>query len=163
MTERAWTTRIHRIDVAEWPRVRAARSAALADSAPGSFSVTYPEALEWTDEQWCAWTAGRTVFVAENAGAPVGRAAGLHTLDPPELASVWTTPSAHGTGVSDRLVRAVVDWARTSAHREPRLWVVEGNNHARDLYLRNGFTPTGRSRPCGPADPRTEHRMRLLL
>lgn len=158
-----WTTRIRRIDVDEWPVAKAARLAALADSAPGLFSLSYPEALEWADEQWRRWTAGRAVFVAENAGAPVGLAAGLPTADPPEMTSVWTMPSARGTGVSDRLVQVVVDWARASAHREIRLWVLGDNRYARDLYLRNGFTPTGRTRPCSPTDPCPEHQMGLLL
>ncbi|WP_051161943.1 GNAT family N-acetyltransferase [Nocardia brevicatena] len=155
--------KIRRIDVDEWPAARAARLAALADSAPGLFSVTYPEALEWADEQWRRWTAGRAVFVAESADAPVGLAAGLPTVDPPEMTSMWTAPSARGTGVSDRLVQTVVGWVRASARRELRLWVLGDNRYARNLYLRNGFAPTGRTRPCSPTDPRPEHQMRLLL
>ncbi|UAK31446.1 GNAT family N-acetyltransferase [Nocardia asteroides] len=64
-----------------------------------------------------------------------------------ELCAVWVAPEARGTGTSDMVVRAALDWARDSGYREIRLWVRENNKPANDLYTRLGFTPTGQQKP----------------
>ncbi|WP_280234407.1 GNAT family N-acetyltransferase [Nocardia cyriacigeorgica] len=154
---------VRRVHPEDWPTARAIRLDALAGSPPGTFSTTFAEASAWDEQHWRAWAKGRTLFVAQNGDTPLGSAAGCLPDGSPELVSVWVNPVARGTGTSDRLVHAVCDWARTGGHAELRLWVLDGNHHAENLYRRRGFHRTGRAQPCGPDDPRPENEMILRL
>lgn len=148
----------------EWPTARTVRLDALAGSPPGTFSTTHADAAQWTEQQWREWTARRyPFFVAVTESGPVGSAGVIVTAGGPELVSMWTAPPARRTGISDRLVHAVAEWARTAGHRELRLWVLDGNRAAEQLYLRNGFTRTGAVQPCSADDPRPENEMALPL
>lgn len=73
-----------------------------------------------------------------------------------ELISLWVRPDARACGVGDEAVRRVVAWA---AAEHPGSSVVLsskiGNEPARRLYERHGFTDAGPS----PDDP-TERLMR---
>ena len=155
---------IRTIEPDEWPTARTVRLEALAGSPPGTFSTTHTEAAQWSEQQWREWTARRYPFlVAVTVSGPVGSAGVIVTAGGPELVSMWTAPRARRTGVSDRLVQAVADWAHGAGHRELRLWVLDGNRAAEQLYLRNGFTRTGAVQPCSTVDPRPEHEMTLSL
>ncbi|MFD4407205.1 GNAT family N-acetyltransferase [Nocardia sp. NPDC058499] len=148
----------------EWPTARTVRLDALVGSPPGTFSTTHADAAQWTEQQWREWTARRhPFFVAVTESGPVGSAGAIVTAGGPELVSMWTAPPARRTGISDRLVHAVAEWARAAGHRELRLWVLDGNRAAEQLYLRNGFTRTGAVQPCGADDPRPENEMALSL
>ncbi|WP_175647999.1 GNAT family N-acetyltransferase [Nocardia donostiensis] len=154
---------IRQIGQDEWETARTVRLDALAGSPPGTFAATHAEASTWDEQQWRQWTERRALFIAERDGAPVGSAGGIVTEGKAELVSMWTAPVVRGTGVSDRLVRAVAAWALVGGYPELRLWFVEGNEHAEKLYRRNGFVRTGRERPYAADDPRPEHEMMLLL
>ncbi|MEU4316494.1 GNAT family N-acetyltransferase [Nocardia sp. NPDC024068] len=156
--------RIRRIGPEDWRTARAVRLDALAGSPPGTFSSTYAEAVRWEEHRWREWMAQRDVFfVAESEARPVGSAGVIDTPAGPELVSMWTAPVARRTGLSDRLVRAVIEWTRRAGHRSLRLWVLDGNRAAERLYLRTGFARTGAMRPCDVADPRPENEMALML
>jgi GNAT superfamily N-acetyltransferase len=75
----------------------------------------------------------------------VGLAAGGESNHPgtAALTSLWVDPSARGQGLGDRLVMAVLDWAKSQGFRQVLLWVTEGNSKAESVYLRNGFIRTG--------------------
>ncbi|MBF6439357.1 GNAT family N-acetyltransferase [Nocardia cyriacigeorgica] len=154
---------VRRVPPAEWEVARAVRLDALAGSPPGTFSTTFAEASAWNEQRWREWARPRTLFVAEDGGVPIGSAAGFRADGSAELVSMWVNPVARGSGISDRLVHAVIEWARDSGHSELRLWVLDGNHHAENLYRRNGFHYTGRRQPCGPEDPRPENEMVLRL
>lgn len=154
---------MRRVPADDWETARAIRLDALAGSPAGTFSTTVAEASTWDEQRWREWAAPRALFVAENGAGPLGSAAGLLQDGSAELVSMWVNPVARGSGVSDRLVRAVIDWARDGGHPELRLWVMAGNHHAEHLYRRNGFHRTGRSQPCSPGDPRLENEMFLGL
>ncbi|MFI2230807.1 GNAT family N-acetyltransferase [Nocardia testacea] len=156
--------RIRRIGPEDWRVARLVRLDALAGSAPGTFSTGHTEALTWDETKWREWTARRDpFFVAGSDAGPVGSAGVIVTANGPELVSMWTAPRARRTGVSDGLVRAVIEWAAQAGHQSLRLWVLAGNRPAEQLYLRNGFTPTGASKPCAEDDPRPENEMILAL
>ncbi|WP_280478196.1 GNAT family N-acetyltransferase [Nocardia cyriacigeorgica] len=154
---------VRRLPAAEWETARAVRLDALAGSPPGTFSTPVAEASTWNEQRWREWAAPRALFVAENGAGPLGSAAGLLEDGSAELVSMWVNPVARGSGVSDRLVHGVIDWARYGGHPDLRLWVMDRNHHAEDLYRRNGFRRTGRSQPCSPDDPRLENEMVLGL
>lgn len=155
---------IRAIGPEQWPTARTVRLDALAGSPPGTFSTTRAEAAQWSAQQWREWTARRyPFFVAVTETGPVGSAGVIVTAGGPELVSMWTAPPARRSGVSDRLVQAVAEWARDAGHRRLRLWVLDGNRPAEQLYLRNGFTRTGAVQPCSDTDPRPENEMALPL
>lgn len=52
-----------------------------------------------------------------------------------------------GYGVSDAVVREVLDWARDQRFGRVDLWVLENNQAARRLYRRHGFVDTGSYMP----------------
>ncbi|MBF6352006.1 GNAT family N-acetyltransferase [Nocardia flavorosea] len=132
--------------------------------APGHLLHPHTEAALWNEQQWREWTARRCpFFVAVTGARPVGSAGVIATEGGPELVSMWTAVPARRTGVSDQLVHAVAEWARGAGHRELRLWVLDGNQAAEKLYLRNGFLRTGAVRPCSAEDLRPENEMALSL
>jgi hypothetical protein len=61
------------------------------------------------------------------------------------------------------LVDAIVDWSHEAGAEEIRLWVVEINDSALDLYLRKGFEETGEVQrlPSNPSLTETHMVLRL--
>ncbi|WP_433681516.1 N-acetyltransferase family protein [Nocardia sp. CA-119907] len=156
--------RVRLLTADDWSAFRGIRLRALAD-APQAFASTLEHARARTEQDWRELLAHRAQFLASVDGSDVGTAAGL--ADPERsgahLISMWVAGKARGTGVSDRLVRAVVDWAVDAGHRQVWLEVAAGNTAAERLYLRHGFMHTGVHGVIGPDDPRREFEMRLEL
>ncbi|MFC0533791.1 GNAT family N-acetyltransferase [Phytohabitans kaempferiae] len=132
----------------DWRLWRELRHRALGEAAH-AFRTTL---AEWQgegdrEERWRERLAIPTSLnlVALLDRRPVGMASGFPEDDPDVvwLHSVWVDPVARGKGVGDRLVGAVVAWARATGAREMRLGIVEGNATAEALYARHGFRYTG--------------------
>lgn len=87
------------------------------------------------------------MFVGEHDGHAVGLAIGIDFGEGAELVSMWVAPEFRGTGLTARLIDAVVDWAASAGYSEIRLWVVEGNAAAERAYAKSGFVATGRRQP----------------
>ncbi|WP_433598702.1 N-acetyltransferase family protein [Nocardia sp. CA-135953] len=157
--------RVRQLGADEWTVAQEIRLDALAGSPPGTFASTFEVASRWDEPQWRQWMGTRLLFVAEHDGRVVGSAGIVTEPDdrPPIVVSVWVDPSARGTGASDRLLAATIDWTRANGHEELRLWVVEGNLHAESLYLRTGFAFTGCQQRCAADDPRLESEMFLAV
>jgi GNAT superfamily N-acetyltransferase len=98
-----------------------------------------------SDEEWRQAVASRLRFVAVANDQVVGMAAGSESnyTGTASLTSLWVDPGARGQGVGDRLVLAVLEWAKSEGFNQVLLWVTEGNSKAESLYLRNGFIRTG--------------------
>ncbi|MFC9856672.1 MULTISPECIES: GNAT family N-acetyltransferase [unclassified Streptomyces] len=153
----------------EWPQARELRLAALQDpAAPVAFLDTYENAVAQPDGFWQERTAtgatGTRVrqFVAE---APDGTWVGSVTLlvELPEgevrfgapaevnqghLVGVFVRPEVRGTGVTDALFRAAVEWAWSLSEpplERVRLYVHENNPRAAAFYRRFGFAPSGQT------------------
>ena len=91
--------------------------------------------------------AERIILVAEADGALVGLAAAGHARGDDEvglgeLYSINVDPPAWGRGAGRALLAAATAWLDA---RFPTsiLWVVDGNQRARALYDRAGWTPDG--------------------
>lgn len=88
--------------------------------------------------------------IAQVDGMPAGMASGHRKQDDVELASMWVAPFARGTGVGDRLVGSVVDWAQRMEARRVLLSVKANNLSAVRLYSRHAFMDAGPSPESEP-------------
>lgn len=143
----------------DWSLWRAARLAALSDSAE-AFPGAAAEWAEGGEEQWrdrlLDATALKIVAVGSNASA-VGLVRGVIEGDSAWLHSLWVRPDYRGSGLGGRLIAAVEDWARPRAPRV-RLKVVTGNQPAIELYRRHGFVQCAN---LGP--PLSDHGRELVM
>ncbi|MFD5590969.1 GNAT family N-acetyltransferase [Streptomyces griseorubiginosus] len=84
------------------------------------------------------------VWIAELDGRPVGCVMCVRDDAPAtaRLRLLLVEPDARGLGIGDRLVSAVVDFARGAAYRDLVLWTNDVLTSARRLYQRHGFVLT---------------------
>ncbi|MET9554748.1 helix-turn-helix domain-containing GNAT family N-acetyltransferase [Streptomyces sp. NPDC006645] len=82
------------------------------------------------------------VWVAELDGRPVGSVMCVRdeAPDTARLRLLLVEPEARGHGLGERMVDAVVDFARDAGYREVVLWTNDVLAAARKLYVRAGFT-----------------------
>ncbi|MFI9819199.1 GNAT family N-acetyltransferase [Streptomyces sp. NPDC052013] len=82
------------------------------------------------------------VWIAELDGRPVGCVMCVRDEAPAtaRLRLLLVEPEARGLGIGDRLVGAVVDFARGVGYRELTLWTNDVLAAARRIYQRHGFT-----------------------
>jgi GNAT superfamily N-acetyltransferase len=149
----------------EWQRARAFRLRALSET-PDAFSSTLDHELSMPDERWRDRLAASdsATFMAASGGLDIGIAVGAPYDDAAGLYAMWVAPEARGKGVGDALVSAVIRWAKEEGFERVLLDVGDLNEHAINLYKRNGFEPTGRTGTLPP--PRThvsEHQRVLWL
>jgi len=138
----------------DWQLLRDIRLTALR-KAPSAFGSSYERESGFTEADWRGRLASRNVtFLAYLPEVSPAGLAGSFEERPgvAELVSMWVAPAARGRGTGETLVTAVADWAKTRDYRELHLWVTETNVHARGLYERCGFVPTGERQPL-PSDP----------
>jgi GNAT superfamily N-acetyltransferase len=142
-----------RVTEDSWRELRDVRLAALAE-APAAFGSTLRSEQDFDRDQWRAWTHSAALFMALVGGSPVGMAAGVSGGPEAErkLVAMWVEPAWRGRDTASKLVRAVIDWARSEGSERLRLWVAEGNESARRLYEGHGFEVTGGRKPM-PSDP----------
>ncbi|MEU0406852.1 bifunctional helix-turn-helix transcriptional regulator/GNAT family N-acetyltransferase [Streptomyces griseorubiginosus] len=84
------------------------------------------------------------VWIAELDGRPVGCVMCVRDETPAtaRLRLLLVEPDARGLGIGDRLVSAVVDFARGVGYRDLVLWTNDVLASARRLYQRHGFVLT---------------------
>lgn len=126
--------------------LRAIRLEALAES-PWAFASTLAREEGRAAEEWTRWLTESAVFLVESADGAQGLACGVRDRDDATsayLMGMWVRPAVRGLGIADRLVDAVVRWARDEGYRTVLLDVAAGNDRARRLYERHGFELTGR-------------------
>jgi GNAT superfamily N-acetyltransferase len=139
---------ITRISENDWRLWRDVRLAALAD-APEAFGSGAQQEEALPEAAWRAMTRTAAIFVATASGTAVGVVAGLPRESAGErgLGSMWVAPSWRGRGLAATLAAAVIAWARSEGCTRIGLWVAAGSPRARRFYQRQGFRPTGRTRP----------------
>ncbi|MEU9148653.1 GNAT family N-acetyltransferase [Streptomyces sp. NPDC048349] len=169
----------------EWKKVKELRIAALNDpAAPVAFLETVEEAEGRSDEFWQGRAEGGShgraarQFVAEGPG---GEWVGSVTVlveesgttdifdrvieqDQGHLVGVFVRPDQRGTGLTERLFEAALEWVwslEAPALERARLFVHEDNARAAGFYRRFGFEATGNVVPV-PTDPSAQEREYVL-
>ena len=166
MSDKAVSIRIEVLSQGEAERLRAIRLRALQD-APDAFGSSYEREQPFTLEKWSERLKNPQSrwMVATAGGADVGLVCGMAEDGRVHLLALWVAPEARGRGAGERLVDATLAWAGTRGVEEVELWAVDGNQAARDLYARKGFTPTGRTMalPSNPALMESHYVLSLLF
>lgn len=115
---------------------------------------TIPPAESWPlrrahYERLAAELPGVSIWLAEDAGSPVGYALAYEDYVSGARAQVLETlsvlPAARGTGLGSRLMDAVDGEALARGIRVAAVDVLGGNERARNLYLRRGYLPYSES------------------
>ncbi|MFY9614766.1 MAG: GNAT family N-acetyltransferase [Candidatus Dormiibacterota bacterium] len=137
-----------------WGKFRDIRLAALSDS-PNAFGSTLAREQALTEEDWRLRLANGAMFMALSGETPVGMAGGVPTDDAGDayLVSMWVHPDFRRLHLADRLVVAVLDWARSEGYHGIRLHVAVDNEAAERLYQGRGFARTGATQPVRPEEP----------
>jgi GNAT superfamily N-acetyltransferase len=161
---------VRRIRADEWRQYRHLRLEALKDS-PLAFVEQYDDSLIRPRQFWqdrvARAAAGHAsgIFVAVHGGRFIGTAG---CFVEPEVTAyvsahvvgVYVTPSWRGRGVAERLMAAILGWAREEAGAtRVRLFVMATNDRAVALYRRVGFVPTGATMAYPPNPAMIEHEM----
>jgi GNAT superfamily N-acetyltransferase len=146
---------VRRMTPDDWQTWRDARLASLAD-APYAFGSTLALEEQFDEADWrMRLHPGNGMAAVAFLGADAVGTIGAYLprdSDDPVLVAAWVHKDARGRGVGDALVAEVLDWAREHAYEQVYLRVADGNDAARNLFLRNGFTPTGIRMPL-ESDP----------
>jgi ribosomal protein S18 acetylase RimI-like enzyme len=150
----------------DWADLRELRLTALRES-PAAFLSTYALESTWTDDDWQR-EAARGDWLVETVGdRPVGLLGATPEWDIAEsdryLSYLWVAPDHRRRGVGQRLVRTMLARLRANGVERAWLWVLDGNEPARRLYERLGFTSTGERQPLKEDPARCEERMTLAL
>jgi GNAT superfamily N-acetyltransferase len=140
----------------EWKVLRDIRLEALQDT-PEAFGSTYADQAALEEADWRDIISRGGTFLAYfpegNTIKPAGLVSGdLEEPSTVQLMSMWVRRQARGDGVGEALIDAVISWAEARNATSVHLWVIDTNKHARMLYERCGFSPTGESQPL-PSNP----------
>lgn len=154
---------LRRATAEDWQASREVRLSALTQN-PDAFCATLESESAFDEQGWRDRLGRAHTILAWNGATPVGTVTGK--LDPREeggreIVAMWVNPGSRGTGLSDALIAAIIDWSRTEGAHEVALWVAEDNGHARALYERCGFSGTGERDVMRPGVDQI--RMRLAL
>jgi GNAT superfamily N-acetyltransferase len=161
-------TLVRRIQPDEGDILAELRLSALLD-APSAFASTHALEASLTTDEWVGLAVRRAsgcdeaTFIAWDELRPTGLVGACRSHDDNvvELVSMWISPESRERGVGEALVRAVTAWALGLGVDLVALWVTQGNEQARRLYERMGFSETGDVEAL-PSDPcRDELRMIL--
>lgn len=127
------------------------RLRALLDS-PTAFSSTYAKESQLPDEEWMKravrWSSdGSAIFLAMDGDTGCGIIGAYEEEDATcaQVISMWVAPEVRRAGVGERLMGAVVHWARSREVHELKLMVTSVNAGAIAFYQRMGFSMTGKT------------------
>ncbi len=136
---------IRRATAADWPAYRELRVRSL-ELAPHAFGATLEDEGTQPDAWWADRLATSHTLLAEVSGIAAGIGTGIrdrHEIGSREIVGLWVQPEFRGQGIAAALIEQLATWAQNAGARAVALWVSDGNNDARRLYERSGFTATG--------------------
>lgn len=150
----------------EWRLLRDLRLRALRD-APEAFLSTLHRESAWTQNDWMGelergdWLAG---FADGDAIALLGATSESDIAATERyLSYLWVAPDHRRRGVGRELVLYMLDRLRFLGVDRVWLWVLDGNESARRLYVVLGFVSTHERQPLRNDPSRCEERMSLAL
>lgn len=150
----------------EWRTLREVRLTALKDS-PKSFLSNYTNEIAYDEARWREeFSRGEWIVAAtdESINGLIGITHG-DDIGPDEryLEYLWISPAQRRTGIAARLIHTVLERLSSAGIASVWLWILDGNEPARELYNKCGFISTGERQPL-KADPyRCEERMLFRL
>jgi RimJ/RimL family protein N-acetyltransferase len=148
----------------EWREYRDIRLRALS-TAPEAYGTTWADESSRDEAWWRGRVAGAHNLVAWHEGTAVGTAVGIpdrHEIGSREIVAIWVEPEFRGRGLAQQLVMNLVGWATDASADAIALWVSDGNDVARRVYERCGFTETGQhdTLPNGHTEARLRRPLR---
>ena len=154
------------MDEREWVTLREVRLAALRES-PDAFLSSHSEESAFEEQKWRAeFVRGEWTIEIRNdepiALVGVTREQGT----PPDecyLEYMWVSPGFRRCGVATDLIKTVLRHLLNRGFVTIWLWVLEGNEPARRLYEKCGFTSTGLTQRPHRGLSRSEELMRLIF
>jgi RimJ/RimL family protein N-acetyltransferase len=154
------------MDEREWVTLREVRLAALRES-PDAFLSSHSEESAFEEQKWRAeFVRGEWTIEIRNdepiALVGVTREQGT----PPDecyLEYMWVSPGFRRRGVATDLIKTVLRHLLNRGFVTIWLWVLEGNEPARRLYEKCGFTSTGLTQRPPRGLSRSEELMRLIF
>jgi GNAT superfamily N-acetyltransferase len=146
----------------EWTTLRDGRILSVCESA-AAFGMTEPMVadeiaksdLSWQQQAssaiWFAgWLGDEIVALASSRLSPSPRHPNARSW---LLSSIWVRAKNRRCGIATQLLHAITSAARSDQVSILRLWVVEENRDAADIYRKAGFVETGRREARSPANP----------
>jgi RimJ/RimL family protein N-acetyltransferase len=156
----------HIMNEEEWTMLRKMRLAALHES-PRAFLSSHSEEFGYEEQKWRAefvrgeWTIEirddkpvAFIGVTREQGTPPGEC---------YLEYMWVCPPFRRCGVATDLIKAVLRRLLNQGFATIWLWVLDGNEPARRLYEKCGFTSTGLTQRPRRSPSRSEELMRLIF
>ena len=128
---------------ADWRELRATRLRALRES-PHAFVATYAEEVALGEKHWRSRLWWTTWMVARQGRETIGLAR-LRTPDekPSDvryIESVWVDPAQRRRGLAREMMEELETYARTKRLTYLRLWVLDTNESAADVYVKLGYS-----------------------
>ncbi|GAA3145476.1 putative GNAT family acetyltransferase [Kribbella aluminosa] len=146
----------------DWPIAREVRLRALKDS-PTAYIADYEEEVTVGEDRWRERFTRMHWVVARDTAWIVGMASSVRVAGRPpyerHIESVWVDPRYRRNGVLRFILAQLA--AAEPAVTEWRVWVLDTNTVARQVYDRLGFSPTGERQLLADGSGRREIRLRF--
>lgn len=158
-------TDIRTLTEADWRLLRSIRLRALLD-APYAFTSDYRDEVR-RDQHWWrgrlrsdAWliACGEQISAPPTGVISTTREAGIASSGH-YINSLWVAPEHRRRRVGKALIQAALDGLCKEGVSAVSLWVLEGNEAARELYRSAGFVHTGERQLAPGSSNRHERRM----
>jgi ribosomal protein S18 acetylase RimI-like enzyme len=136
----------------QWRTLRDARLTALKES-PRSFLSKYQIEVNFGERKWREeFSRGEWIIAGEEGKAPEALVGAVRGYDIPStdryLEYLWVSPEMRRSKLATNLINVVLRRLEASGTDIVWLWILDGNESARQLYINCGFTTTGeRHRP----------------
>ena len=151
---------------AKWTALRDIRLKALRES-PQAFLSTHEKEASWDKDQWLAefrrgdWSIG---FVTGQAVSLLGA---TRTPDMAHhecyLEYVWVSPGHRKTGLAQDMLAFTLDRLRDAGVQTAYLYILDGNDAARRLYEKIGFSSAHEPEPLAGFPGRSEELLQRSL
>jgi ribosomal protein S18 acetylase RimI-like enzyme len=159
-------SKIKTLDERDWEKLRDARLEALQES-PQAFMSSYVCERDYDEKKWRAEFGRGDWIVVVRRGQTIGLLGITRGPRTPQsecyFEYLWVSPGFRGRKYAYKLIRTVNKRLARSGVETVRLWVIEGNRRARELYAGLGFADADRRQPLPDNPERYEELMHISL